>query len=143
MQDHQLSRYVEVIGAACGLKVAPLLAPLVQPGPLPLAPRPNIVARASLQRTSTNPEVWAACRTQTDPESELPETEGGLVVGVASLANNLASWAMPAAMETKADAHAHAHAQPVPEPEPEPEPEPQPQPQPQPQSQPEPDTDEI
>ena len=182
-EDHQLSRYVDVLGAACGEKVAPLLAPIAQPGPLPLAPRPQVVPSPTPEpepapslspvgavggppRTTTDPEVWEACRLDTaeaDDDSaaaaaagEQQEGEegesggGGLMAGVlTSLAENLA-WAAGAAAPAPAPA---ATTEPQPQPElqlepqlelqPQPEPEPQPQPQPEPEPELEPETDEI
>jgi hypothetical protein len=116
---------------ACGLKIAPLLAPMAQPGPLPLAPRPKVAATTSLPRTTTNPEVWRACKTHAELESEPQEIEArGLVAGVTTFANNLAIWAMPVAGKTEGDTHPEPDPEPERGPELEPELEPQPGPEP-------------
>lgn len=67
--DHMLTRYVEVLGVVCGEKAAPLLAPMAQPGPLPLAPRPQL--QAPPQRTTTDPDVWEACKLSGTPRGSV------------------------------------------------------------------------
>jgi len=127
-EDHTLSRYVDAMAVVCGERPAPLLAPLAQPGPLPLAPRPPA-------RTATNPDVFEACRAESDGGSEDSPAQGGAIGRLWTWASGSPSSSPPpqspgAEPEAKAAQGARLEkleaeaGEPEPEPQPEPEPEP-------------------